>query len=165
MNIDYLIPDLRLIIGDTDETTYRYLDTWLLRSLILSVKSLTRYIGFKYIVESDGEITRNPEYLNFLNDESLGVVDIQDEYVIIVKAAVIVLGGSLENSAWDMYSWKDAEISLSAQEVSRTRNKTLEALNEELKKLLLSPRERLARTIKGSLPGFINNLYERSTQY
>ena len=165
MNIDYLIPDLRLVIGDTDSTAYRYIDDWLLRSLILAVKSLTRYIGNKYVIDSLGEITRNPTYPSFIYPEEDGVVEIQDEWVIIIKAAIIVLGGSLENSAWDMQSWRDAEISVSSQEVSRTRKGTLDALNEELSKLVSSHRQRLARTIKGSLPGFLGNLYERDTEF
>lgn len=164
INLDYLIPDLRLLIGDIDPATYRYMDTWLLRALTLAVKSLKRYLNNKYLVTDTGDVSRN-EYFVFTWDESLGIIEGSDEYLIVLKAAIITLNGSLENSAWDLQSWKDAEISVSNQEVSKSKNRILDGLLEEFNKLVLSPRERLARTIKGSLPGFINNLNERTTQY
>jgi hypothetical protein len=162
--IDYLIPDLRLMVGDTNPDTYRYMDEWLGRSLILSIKSMRRYLGVKYIVDLNGIVSRDSTSTKFTTDISQGIIEFQDEYPILVKAAIIVLSGSLESSAWDLVSWKDAEISVSNQEVSKTKGNTIKDLQDELSKILVDPSKRLARPIKGSLPGYLGNTFEHKTE-
>ena len=111
-NVSYLLPYLRLKIGDIDSTKYRYLDTWLTLSLVASISSLSNWWGSKYKVDDTGEVTRNPAH-EFSVDESEGVIQKADEWPIILMAAIVVKSGSLENNAWDIGSWRDSEISYS----------------------------------------------------
>src|ERR1035437_10086876 len=120
--VDYLIPYLRLRLGDLTPATYRYLDEWLSSALIASVRILGRYWGFKYFVDDSGLVSRNSNCYTFAFEENLGIIEGQDEDIIVLKAAIIVLEGNLENSAWSISSWKDSEISFSNLEQSRSRS-------------------------------------------
>jgi hypothetical protein len=155
------LPYLRLEIGDTDSTAYRYLDEWLLRALQASVESLGGWWNFKYLIDESGEIIRNPNNDTFVLDEpTYGIVEFQDKRPIVLMSAFITLKGTLENSAWNLGSWKDAEISFSNIESSRARSGTLKMIWDELTSLLLVPNKRLAHSKKGSLPGYKDNPYE-----
>jgi hypothetical protein len=162
MNVDvvYLIPYLRLRIGDTDPTAYRYLDEWLTSALVASVKSLGRYWGNRYLINDLGIVSRNPVHYNYISTEEFGVIDGQDEDIIILKAAIILLEGNLETSAWNVVSWRDSEISFSNLEQSRSRNSNLDRFKAELGELITSPGKRLAVPSKQSLPGYLHNPYE-----
>lgn len=164
-----LIPELRLKIGDTDATHYRYLDSWLLTSLKAGVNYLSRWWNFKYLLDSSGQVIRNPNvHFIFATDSDGvigGVLEPGDDQIIIISASLILLGGSLENSAWDYGSWRDAEIAYSNIESSRSRNEGLKRLWTELTSMLKIPQKRLARALKGSLPGYLNNPYERDDNY
>lgn len=160
VTVDYLIPILRLRIGDTNEATYRYLDEWLTVSLVLAIKNLSRFWRDKYIVNSDDSISRNTYYTNFVQDESDGVIEKRDEYIIVLMAAIIILEGSLENSAWSTASWADAEVRYTNIDGTRIREANIKRMVEELNSLILPPVKRLARPTKGHLPGYRNNTYE-----
>jgi hypothetical protein len=69
-------------------------------------------------------------------------------------ASLIILGGSLENNAWNIASWKDAEISYSNITGGKIMQDSVQRRWDELNSRLLSPNKRLARPLKGSLPGF-----------
>jgi hypothetical protein len=160
-NLDYLIPYLRLKIGDTNSLAYRYTDLWLSTALVAAVDFLGKWWNFKYLLDATNNVYRNPNWTNFIFDVADGIVEPGDEQVIVVTAAYILLEGSLENSAWDYVSWRDAEISFSNLESSRNRTENLRRLWNELISMLKPPVKRLARTLKGSLPGYINgNEYE-----
>jgi len=160
-SLNDFLSQLRLAIGDTNPATYRYTDEWLLVALQASVETLGNWWNFKYLIDSDGEIIRNPSSYSFVLDEdTYGIVEFTDNRPIIIMAAIIVLEGSLENSAWDFASWKDAEISYSNLESSRARSETLRRLWDELNSIMLPPTKRLAYPKKGSLPGFFKNPYE-----
>lgn len=165
VDLYYLLPQLRLRLGDTTETSYRYTDEWLMISLQSAVKNLQRFWNYKYLIDNSNEVYRNPNSSLFLFDESYGVIQPSDEYIIVLYATIIVLEGSLENSAWDAVSWKDAEISYSNLESYRTKDSNLKRLIDELKSLITPPTRKLAYTKKGSLPGYKNNPYEKSTEY
>ncbi len=158
-NLDYLIDGLRLKIGDTEPTTYRYTDDWLRTTLVLAVKNLQRYWRFKYLIDVDNNAYRNPLYVFDVPEPP--IIQNSDEYLITLMAAIIILEGSLENSAWDAVSWKDNEISFSNLERFRTKNSMLDRMVQELNSLILPPTKRLARPSKQSLPGYLNNEYER----
>lgn len=145
VSIEYLIPMLRLRIGDMDSSSYRYLDEWLVTALIASVRGLQRYWYSKYIITEGGEVYRNTEYTDFEFEESDGVIQQKDEEIIVIKAALIVLEGSLENSAWSIGSWKDIEISYSNIKSGDLRGDTIRRLKEELDSLIKSPMKRLTR--------------------
>ena len=152
INIDYLIPQLRLRIGDTTESTYRYLDEWLKIALIASVRVLQRYWKSKYLIADSGVVTRNLLITTFeFTEEESGVIQEKDEDIIILKAAIIILEGSLENSAWDFGSWKDNEIAVSSIESGRVRGEILSRLQAELDSLIKPPTKQLAQGYRQSI--------------
>ena len=161
VSLGSLLPYLRMRIGDIDSEKYKYLDEWLLTALRLAMMNLQRYNNFKYLVDENGLVSRNPEYMGFtLPEEEYGVIEPSDKNIIILMAAIFVLEGSLENSAWNAASWKDYEISYSNLEQFRNRNETLKRLIDELNDLIKPPVKRLAQPKKRSLPGYKNNQYE-----
>lgn len=158
-----LIPALRVKIGDFS-TPYRYIDDWLESALILGFKNLQAFWSFKYLIGTDNLIYRNADSNRFTFTEP-PVLEPQDEYTIVLMAAIIVMEGSLENSAWNAASWKDAEIAFSNLEGFRQRNSNLDRLVKELDSLVTSPTKRLARPSRQSLPGYKDNTYENSGSY
>lgn len=164
-----LIPELRLRIGDINPALYRYTDVWLLVSLKVGIKLLSKWWNFKYLLDSNENVIRNPSGYFIFEETSDGVVggvfEPGDDQAVIIMAALVTLSGSLENSAWDFGSWRDAEISYSNIESSKNRRDTIKALWEELTSTLKAPQKRLARALKGSLPGYLDNEYERGDNY
>jgi hypothetical protein len=156
---DYLIPSFRIRLGDLDSTAYRYLDEWLKTALILAVKGLSKYWNYRYLIDNSNRVYRNP-HQSFLFAEP-PVIQNADEDLIILMANIILLEGSLENSAWSATSWRDAEIAFSNLEQFRTRDSSLTRLINELNSKILPPTKRLAWAVKQSLPGFQKNQYER----
>ena len=160
-NLTDLIPFLRLKIGDTTSGSYRYTDTWLETALVASVESLIKWMNFKYLIDGSDNIYRNPTITDWLFDEATyGIIEPQDKQIIVLMAAIIILEGSLENSAWSIASWRDAEISYSNLEQARTRSSILDRLWTELNYVIKPPMKRLAYPVKGTLPGYLNNEYE-----
>jgi hypothetical protein len=162
VNISYLIPYLRLKLGDLNPATYRYLDVWLETSLALSIKNLQRFWRDKYLIDDDNVVTRNSNYQYWVFDEGLGTIEASDEYVVVLMAGIIILGGSLENSAWDAVSWRDNEVSYSSVTSGSLRENSLKRLHSELESLITSPTKRLAQALRAPLPGFLGNPFENS---
>jgi len=156
--VDYLIPDLRLHLGDTDPSSYRYMDKWLSTALVTGIKALGRWWKFKYLVNNNNEIYRGSGKFYF---PSPPVIEMSDERIIILMASIIIKGGSLEENSWNVATWRDAEIYYSSTEGSKAKEASLLRDMEELNDLLVPPTKRLAGTKKGSLPGFLGNDYER----
>jgi len=157
-NIDYLIEELRLHLGDYIEP-YRYLDEWLRTALVASVKTLSRRWQYKYIVDTDYNISRNNTYTFTFAEPP--IIEKGDERPIILQASILIKGGALENSAWNVGTWRDAEIYVSNTEGGKMRNASLLRDMDELDDLLKPPSKRLGKAIKGSLPGFKDNAYDR----
>ena len=162
-SLDYLIPFLRLEIGDTDSDSYRYTDEWITVALVAGIESLGRWWQDRYYVNDSNEVYRN-ETMIFAIDPP-PVIQPSDKRPIILMAAIIILQGSLEASAWNLGSWKDAEISYSNIKSGEIKDANVKRLWEELNLLMIPPNKRLARTIKRSLPGYLGNNYERDTEY
>lgn len=161
-DLDYLMPSLRLTIGDINPAAYRYTDEWLSSALYSSMYTMLPWFKYKYTVDSTTlVVTRNPENLNLFVFDEPPVIELQDERPIILMAAIIVLEGSLENYSWNLASWRDAEISYTNLDSGRIKSENLKRLWAELNSLILPPTKRLAKTVKGSLPGYINNPWER----
>jgi hypothetical protein len=150
-DLTYLIPLLRLKIGDITAASYRYLDEWLEISLNASIRSLERYWGSKYIISDSGTVTRNSSYTQFEFPESEGMIQKKDELIIVIKAALIILEGSLENSAWNTGSWKDAEISYSNIQAGNMRGETIKNLKAELDSILKPPSKRLTKGYRATI--------------
>lgn len=152
INLDYLIPALRLHLGDTDPATYRYLDEWLRVALVSAVKALSRWWGDRYIVDpTTYDVSRNPDYLDFLYEEP-NVIQDRDERPVILMASILVKGGQLESNSWGVGSWKDAEISVSTIESSRAKQFGLGMDWDELQLYLRPPTKRLFSGYRVSIP-------------
>lgn len=165
-NLDYLIDYVRLRIGDTNPASYRYTDEWLRTALVGAVKLLTRWWNYKYLITTDGtyNIYRNPNGYFVFDEATYGIIEQGDEQVIVLMASFLTLQGSLESSAWSTGAWRDAEISYSNIEGGRMRTDILKGIWTELTSTLKVPSKRLARAIKMSLPGFLDNQYERDVE-
>lgn len=150
-DVTYLIPQLRLKIGDITPASYRYLDEWLEVALSSAIRGLERYWGSKYKISDAGVVTRNADYTQFEFPESEGLIQKKDEDIIVIKAALITLEGSLENSAWTMGSWKDAEISYSNIQSGNIRGDTLKRLQAQLDALIKPPSKRLTRGYRATI--------------
>lgn len=161
--VDYLIPQVRLYIGDLNPLAYRYLDNWLSTALVGAIKSLGKWWKNKYLVDINDLVSRNPTIV--FSNEAPPIISFDDERVIIIMASIIVLEGSLENLSWSLGSWKDAEISYSNIENGRVKDSRIKRMWDELNSLLLPPTKRLANAKKGSLPGYIGNRWEHKTRY
>lgn len=162
-SVDYLIPKLRIHLGDLDSNNYRYLDEWLEAALVAAIESLMVWWGQKYLLTDDDLVYRNKDKTLFQYPEP-PVIQRQDVRPIILMAGIIIKGGSLENSAWNLVSWRDTEISFSNLEGGKTRRDLFKQDWEELEEILGTPRKRLAVARKNSLPGFNNNYIETSPE-
>lgn len=148
--IEYLIPILRLQLGDTNPLEYRYMDEWLKVSLLTAIKALQRWWGAKYTVDSDNNITRNTDIT--FGAEEPNVIQTADERPLILMASILVKSGQLESNSWNVGSWKDAEISLSTIETGRSKEFSIKLDWEELKSYLTPPTKKLFGALRLSLP-------------
>lgn len=93
------------------------------------------------------DIFRNP-YHGF-SDTSTSVISQEDEYAIVLMAAVILRRSYLTSSAESFVSWTDGEFSVSALQTSRTLT---DMLNGDMIALNVYFQQRLASPIKDSFP-------------
>lgn len=138
-NLDYLITPLRQEIGDTDETSYRYIDDWLQTALITSVKALQRWWRDKYILDGSNNVTT-------------GILD-RDERPIILMAGILVRSGQLEANSWSVGSWRDAEYAVSNIEGNKAKQTGLQLAWQELLMYMLPPSKKLAIPRRDLIPG------------
>jgi hypothetical protein len=80
-------------------------------------------------------------------------------------ASIIIKEGSLESNSWNAGAWKDAEISFSNLEGSRSKQLSLQKDWDELGMILSAPTKRLAQSIKGSLYGYKQNTFENMGKF
>lgn len=149
-DLDYLIGDLRLYLGDTDPDTYSYSRETLSDALILAIKALGRRWGRKYKVKPDGTINRNTKRHKY-EDSLPPVIQFNDEPPIIVQAAIIIKSAELKDHTWDLQSWRDDEIQYSNLGAGRTARDDLERDKNLLDELLSG---KLYGTSRQALPGF-----------
>jgi len=150
--LDYLIPVIRMKLGDDDIATQRYADEWLVASMLVSVKRLERWWGSKYIADSAFlTVERNDDYTNFTFDEP-PVIQRYDEYIIVLMASIIVKTGNFENMSWDLSRWKDAEISVSNIASGDAKKFGIVEDLKELHEILKPPLKRTFHAIRSSFP-------------
>lgn len=151
--LDYLLPRLRLKLGDTDPLKYRYVDEWLITSLLSAIISLRRWWYDKYDVdETLKEVSRNLlSTIEFSYDEPPVILQ-SDETPIILMAAILIKSGAMENNSWSLGSWRDTEVSVSNIEGGRAKEASLRMDWEELKGYLLPPTKRLSHAVRISPP-------------
>jgi len=157
-SLDYLIPRLRLQLGDINASSYRYLDEWLLLALVASVESLQRWWNFRYLVNDDDQVYRNTAIAFSLVEPP--VVQASDTRPIILMASIILKKGDLQSVSWNIGSWRDSEISYSNIEGGKERQSSLKDDWTELTQLLTPPTKKLTQSNKMSLPGYNYGLYE-----
>lgn len=157
-NLSQYIERLRLHLGDTTESTKRYLDEWLRVALVAGVELLMPRWNFKYLLSDNDDVYRNPN-INFILPEP-PVIERGDVWPIILQASIIIKEGSLENMSWSFVAWRDAEISYSNLETSRAKDASIERDIKMLDTMLPWRAKRLAQPTKGHLPGYVDNLYE-----
>ncbi len=145
-DLNYLIPRLRLKLGDLNPSAYKYLDEWLHAALIASVDALQRWWADKYQIDENDRVSPD--------------IERRDIQPIILMASIIIKSGSLENFSWNVGSWRDAEISFSNIEGGRGKQESLNRDWEELNMLLTPPNKKLAGSKKGHLPGYVGNYDE-----
>lgn len=159
VNYDYLIDFLRLHLGDLDATSYRYIDSWLRTALVLSVRTLMKWWNFKYLLDTDNNVYRNPNDTTFIFPNP-PIIEPEDERPIVLMASIIIKQGSLENSAWSAGTWRDAEIYYSNTEGSKAREASIQRDWDDLSSILKAPQKRLIKAFKNSLPGYKGNMWE-----
>lgn len=147
-----LIPVLRLKLGDTNASAYRYLDAWLLTSLEAAVAALARYWDSKYLVDDAGVIYRNTNSVSYVYIENTEppVIQFKDEWIIILMASIVVKSGQLENMAWSLGNWRDAELSFSNIESGKQKDGSLQRDLDELAHYLKAPIKRPVFPIRTS---------------
>jgi len=156
--VDFLIPRLRLHLGDTNTSSYRYLDEWLRLALVTSIESLQTWWNYKYLLLDNDDVYRNTA-IRFLFPEP-PVIERGDHKPIILMSAIILKMGDLQNLSWNVGAWRDAEISYSNIEASRRKDNLIESDWKELTSILKPPQKRLASAIKKHLQGYLDNPYE-----
>lgn len=163
-NLDYLIDRLRLHLGDTNATSYRYTDEWLRTALIASIKELMRWWSRKYLLDTDNNAIRNTTDWNY-KYTSPPLIQYEDEEPIILMASIIIKMGSLENMSWNLGHWKDAEISYSNIEGGKQKDTSLKRDWKLLTSMLQPPTKRLKEPLKGSLPGYRRSKHESGADF
>lgn len=151
-DLDFLIPELRLHIGDTDGTAYRYLDSWLRVALVSALKSLQRWWRIRYVIDETTYVVSRYENSTF-SEEEPPVVLAQDQMPIILMASILVKSGVLQSSSWTTGSWRDAEIAVSNIESGKIRDTSLKMDWDMLLLYIKPPIKRLSIPTRDSIPG------------
>ena len=146
-DVDYLIPALRYYIGDYD--TLRYDTDTLRQALIFAVRMLMRRWSNRYTIDADGAITRTTAIT--FDAVSPPAIQYRDEPPIVIQAAIIIKSGSLQDSSWQVASWRDDEIAVSNIQADRSRSSNLDR-DEKLLETYF--KQRLHSGSRQSLPGF-----------
>jgi hypothetical protein len=141
-NVDYLIPELRLQLGDIDPSSYRYVDEWLRAALLYGISALGRWWEYRYIVnETTYQVSRNPAFSYAIEEPP--VIDARDKRPVILMASILIKSGMLEKNSWFFGSWKDAEYSVTNIASKDAKEKSLQADWDELLLFLKPPQKRL----------------------
>ena len=151
-DLDYLIPELRVHIGDTDSSSYRYLDSWLRVSLVSSLKALQKWWRIRYEISLDDyTVTRYSQ--SIFTIESPPVIQTTDEMPLILMASVLIKSGALQDASWSTGSWRDAEVAVSNIESGRIKDISLKRDWDTLSLYLKPPIRRLNMGARTPIPG------------
>jgi hypothetical protein len=146
-SIDYLLPTLRLHLGDITPATYRYTDDWLRIALISGIKALQRWWGERYLVDNTTlDVSRGTTYEFILNEPP--IIQTLDERPVILMASILVKTGQLESNSWNVGSWRDAEIAVSNIESNKAKEFGVTMDWEELKGYMLPPTKKLSGALR-----------------
>lgn len=151
-DLDYLLPELRLMIGDTDPATYRYLDEWLKVALVDALKALQRWWRIRYVIDDTTYVVSR--YANSLFSVAAPpVIMAADEKPLLLMASILVKSGVLQNNSWDIGTWRDAEIYVSSIEGGKIKEASIKFDWDMLMNYLMPPTKRLTAGVRSNFPG------------
>lgn len=155
--LDYLIPQARIILGDVTEGSYRYSDDYVKTALVCAVKALGPRWKYRYTLNTSYEVSRNHTFLTFTYAEP-PIIQRFDEFPICLQASIFIKSGAIQESSWEVGSWADDEIRYSNIQAAASRDGSLARDIAWLESILPTRGKKLARTSKQSLPGFTEEL-------
>jgi hypothetical protein len=143
-NLDYLLPALRLQVGDPNETVFS--ESLLLTGLVNGVKMLGSRWGSKYLIDSNNDVYRNTAVSFTYN--SPPVVEQQDEIAIVLAASVLVRRSALTSSASAFTNWSTPDLTFSNVQASKT---LLDLLKSDEEQLNMFFKGKLGKTVKQTI--------------
>lgn len=146
--LDHLIPDLRIHLGDISEPL-KYADNHLRHTLVIACKALMKKWRNRYLINATYVVSRNAGVT--YEDTSPPIIQYSDERAFILQASIVVKSAVLQDSAWDIASWRDDEVSYSNIAGGATLRKSLQ---DDINELELWLRRRLFGSARQSLTGF-----------
>lgn len=170
-DLDYLLGSLRIHLGDTS-SPYTYSDGYLRKALVDGFKALGKRWQKRYSISAaDYTVVSGYDYGHYLVERTANyifpeaappVILFEDERAIVLSAAIGIRSGQLQALSPTLGSWRDDEISQSNIESGKTLLSLLNIDKSSLEELFPSRARKLAKSKKGSLPGFdyTHNLYE-----
>ncbi len=143
-NIDYLIPDLQMMYGDIDGTTFSE-DTYD-RSLIAGARMLTRVLANKYRV-LDGEVYRNTDSYTF--ETETPYIESEDEMFFLLAALTILYLIPITGSNAFVGTWSTPDLSISTVQGNKSQ---IDLYNAAVKNFQIYVQSKLGRSVKAFLP-------------
>lgn len=181
-NIDYLITDVRLHVGDVDGT--RFSDTLIRTALVNGIKFLqhywsTRYLvysgaamyvqpqpatvtsGYIYVALPDGYaeiqdgISDNDIFKNpalEFSDVGLAPISQADEAIIVISATLMLCKSLLTSSSLTFVNWSDGEYSYSNVAASQVLSKIFASALDDFNNFFKSKR---GKPLRRDFPEFV----------
>lgn len=147
-SLDYMIEDLRFYLGDVI-VPYRYADSHLRHALVMACKALMKKWRNRYTINTSYTVSRSStaEFYELVPP----TVERADEIAFILQGSIIIKTAELQDTSWDIASWRDDEIAYSniagGGALKRSLENDIAALEEFL-------RRRLFGSARQSMPGF-----------
>ena len=127
-NLDYLLPALRLQVGDPAGTTFS--DSLLLTGLVNGVKMLASRWNSKYLIDANNDVYRNTAVT--FTYTSPPIVEQQDEIAIILAASILVRRSAITSSSTAFTNWSTPDLSFSNVQSSKALLDMLKADEDQL---------------------------------
>ncbi len=143
-NLDYLLPVLRLQVGDPDSKTFS--DSLLLTALVNGVKMIASRWNSKYLIDANNDVYRNTTVTFAF--ASPPIVEQQDEIAIVLSASILTRRSFLLSSSEAFSNWSTPDLTYSNTQQARTVYNLLKSDEESLN---LFFKGKLARTIKQTI--------------
>jgi len=147
-SLDYMIEDLRFYLGDVS-LPYRYANTHLRHGLVMACKALMKKWRNRYSIDASYDTSRSSTADFYeLNPP---MIERADEPAFILQASIIIKTAELQDTSWDIASWRDDELAYSniagGGALKQSLNNDIAALAEFL-------RRRLFGSSRQTMPGF-----------
>ena len=181
-NIDYLIPDVRLHVGDID--SIRFSDSLIRTALVNGIKFLqhywsTRYLvysgaamyvtpqpetvssGYMYVALPDGygeilgTLTDNDVFKNpalDFSDVGLAPISQSDEAIVVISATMMLCKSLLTSSSLTFVNWSDGEYSYSNVAASQVLSKLFASALDDFNNFFKSKR---GKPLRRDFPEFV----------